>query len=41
MATSNVYAAMKLGIPAVGTHAHAYIQSYTGFEDLTSRELDG
>ena len=40
-ATSNVLAAMKLGIPCKGTHAHAYISSYISFDDLTNRNLNG
>lgn len=39
--TSNVLAGYLYGIPISGTHAHAYVSSYIGPEDLNVRELDG
>lgn len=33
-ATSNVAAGFKFGIPVKGTHAHSYVQSFHGIEDL-------
>ncbi len=39
--TSNVLAGYLFGIPIRGTHAHSYVQSFTGFEDLKDRALTG
>lgn len=33
-ATSNLEAGRQFGIPVKGTHAHSYVQSHTGFEDV-------
>ena len=35
--TSNVLAAKMLGIPVKGTHAHSFVTSFTGLDDLTVR----
>lgn len=45
-ATSNVAAGYKFGIPTKGTHAHSFVQSYQGIEDIrhsqtSLRKLDG
>jgi len=40
-ATSNVLAGYLFGVPIKGTHAHSYVQSFTGIEDLKNRTLVG
>ena len=37
--TSNVLAGKLYGIPVRGTHAHAFVTSFTGLEDLNSNSL--
>lgn len=37
--TSNVLAGKLYGIPVKGTHAHAFIMSYSSFDDLHTRVL--
>jgi len=37
--TSNMRAGQLYGIPVVGTHAHAFVQSFTGIEDLQTTRL--
>ncbi|KAI0229192.1 Nicotinate phosphoribosyltransferase [Lamellibrachia satsuma] len=37
--TSNVLAGKLFGIPVKGTHAHAFVNSFTGHEDLKHRTL--
>jgi nicotinate phosphoribosyltransferase len=37
--TSNVLASMKFKIPAKGTHAHSWVESFTGFEDIKDRTI--
>ncbi len=39
--TSNVMAGYLFGVPIKGTHAHSYVQSFTGIEDLKDRTLAG
>eukprot|EP00616_Rhizochromulina_sp_CCMP1243_P000511 CAMPEP_0118980012 /NCGR_PEP_ID=MMETSP1173-20130426/27292_1 /TAXON_ID=1034831 /ORGANISM="Rhizochromulina marina cf, Strain CCMP1243" /LENGTH=543 /DNA_ID=CAMNT_0006930323 /DNA_START=130 /DNA_END=1761 /DNA_ORIENTATION=+ len=39
--TSNVIAGKLTGIEVTGTHAHAFVQSYTGLEDIKDPILDG
>ena len=39
--TSNVLAGYLFGVPIKGTHAHSYVQSFTGMEDLKDRTLAG
>jgi nicotinate phosphoribosyltransferase len=39
--TSNVLAGYLFGIPIRGTHAHSYVQSFTGIEDLKDHTLAG
>jgi len=38
-ATSNVEAGRQFGIPVKGTHAHAFVQSFIGFEQLGVQAL--
>jgi len=37
--TSNVKSGMIFGIEVKGTHAHSFVSSYTGFNDLTLKNL--
>ena len=37
--TSNVLAGKLFGIPVRGTHAHAFVTSFTGLEELSTRYL--
>jgi nicotinate phosphoribosyltransferase len=39
--TSNVLAGYLFGVPIRGTHAHSYVQSFTGIEDLKNDTLVG
>jgi nicotinate phosphoribosyltransferase len=39
--TSDVLAGYLFGIPIRGTHAHSYVQSFTGIEDLKDHTLAG
>jgi nicotinate phosphoribosyltransferase len=39
--TSNVLAGFLFGVPIRGTHAHSYVQSFTGIEDLKENTLAG
>ena len=39
--TSDVLAGYLFGVPIRGTHAHSYVQSFTGIEDLKDRTLAG
>jgi nicotinate phosphoribosyltransferase len=39
--TSNVLAGYLFGVPIRGTHAHSYVQSFTGIGDLKDRTLAG
>jgi nicotinate phosphoribosyltransferase len=39
--TSNVLAGYLFGVPIKGTHAHSYVQSFTGMEDLKNQSLAG
>jgi nicotinate phosphoribosyltransferase len=39
--TSDVLAGYLFGIPIRGTHAHSYVQSFTGIEDLKDHTLTG
>ncbi len=39
--TSNVLAGYLFGVPIRGTHAHSYVQSFTGVADLKDRTLAG
>ena len=37
--TSNVLAGKLFGIPVRGTHAHAFVTSFTGLEELSTRYI--
>lgn len=37
--TSNVMAGKLLGIPTKGTHAHSFVSSFSGFEELKNRSI--
>ncbi len=39
--TSNVLAGYLFGVPIKGTHAHSYVQSFTGIKDLKNKTLVG
>ena len=39
--TSNVLAGYLFGVPIRGTHAHSYVQSFTGLDNLKDRTLLG
>lgn len=39
--TSNVKAGMLFGMPVKGTHAHAFVSSFTGLDDITNHILTG
>jgi len=39
--TSNVLAGFLFGVPIRGTHAHSFVQSFTGIEDLKDRTFSG
>ncbi|CAN0361310.1 unnamed protein product, partial [Ectocarpus sp. 12 AP-2014] len=39
--TSNVLAGKLIGVDIRGTHAHAFVQSYTSFEQIKDPTLDG
>jgi nicotinate phosphoribosyltransferase len=39
--TSNVLAGYLFGVPIKGTHAHSYVQAFTGIEDLKHHTLVG
>jgi nicotinate phosphoribosyltransferase len=39
--TSNVLAGYLFGVPIRGTHAHSYVQAFTGIEDLKNDTLAG
>ncbi len=39
--TSNVLAGYLFGVPIKGTHAHSYVQSFTGIENLKNHTLAG
>ena len=39
--TSNVLTGYLFGVPIKGTHAHSYVQSFTGMDDLKDRTLAG
>lgn len=39
--TSNVLAGYLFGVPIRGTHAHSYVQSFTGLNDLKDRTITG
>jgi nicotinate phosphoribosyltransferase len=39
--TSNVLAGYLFGVPIRGTHAHSYVQSFTGIQDLRDHTLAG
>mmetsp|Transcript_14833 Transcript_14833/g.41980 ORF Transcript_14833/g.41980 Transcript_14833/m.41980 type:complete len:523 (+) Transcript_14833:131-1699(+) len=38
-ATSNVHAGKVFGIPISGTHAHAFVQSYTSLDEVATTQL--
>jgi nicotinate phosphoribosyltransferase len=38
-ATSNVDAGRRFGIPVKGTHSHAFVSSFMGFDDIIERSL--
>ena len=38
--TSNVLGGMAFGMKPIGTHAHSFVCSYVGLEDLTTRLID-
>lgn len=39
-ATSNVDAGRRFGIPVRGTHSHAFVSSFTSFDEITERSLE-
>ena len=39
--TINVLADKLFGIPVKGTHAHSFVESYSGLDQLSNRTLDG
>ncbi len=38
--TSNLMAGYKFGIPVSGTQAHSFIQSFSGLDEITERNID-